>query len=238
MKNLEKLLVIEDNPEHLERAKEYFDNVEMMETDYVSTYADATRALKSLKDNPEFDEELLRRYDDDDFKTPEELEASFSVLNNYGRDELNDESIIKQIKKNYPDFVKMLNDNEISRYKKLSQQIKEEGIPAKIPEYDGVITDMFFPKNDMDDDVRENGLRVVADCLGKKIPFVVCTSEDHHSTKMDWPRDMYNSLTGITNTDFINRPSMITKTDDCGNKKWSDAYNELRNAMQDNKYNY
>jgi hypothetical protein len=99
----------------------------------------------------------------------------------------------------------------------------------RLEDYDGVISDVFFPGSEMApyDNDEPCGVGVMMLCYAKKKPCVLITAGWHHGVRYDWICQLQRELS---------LPDMVDGSDDhdkeAGTKDWVRAYRRLQAVMQ------
>jgi len=211
-KKLERLLVIEDTPSHLKDAKRFFEAVQGLRTEYVTTANEAIgeRGLGG---------KLYQREPSDD--NPEWYAKIKKFIRQQG----------------FSDDYKKRTEAQARRIVTYGDQLEAQGIPRTIgggitPLVDGVITDLFFPilgRGIQGLDDAPNGLLVVATCKGVEIPCVICTAGYHHGRKYEWANLMNRAM---GNPDMVDCYTPGNNDAEGQHKNWKAAYETLKEIVE------
>ncbi len=107
---------------------------------------------------------------------------------------------------------------------------KEEFDVNGLKKYDGVISDIFFPRNKRDKATEPVGVSVMMQCYMLKIPCILNTAGYHHGIRYQWISDLQIRM-------FL--PAMVDASSDYGfeeanQKNWQRAFENLLELLNKN----
>ena len=204
---LEKILIVEDNPEHLEDARRKMQGIVSVEVDYATNL---NEALQYLSDN-NYDgiiSDVFFPISLKDIRDEEKIEEIYSII----------KEPILRIKELIPDF---------------SEEDIEEEIFNWEERFHPILNSWRYGE-----EIPPSGVYLLKQALKEDIPLVFCTSEFHHGERLE-PIHQYMTWTwkkldgNSTKTRMVDcEPLDIgdrSTFDDIGNvKDWNRAYGLLK----------